>query len=169
MCVVCANKHIQRPLYTSQNVVSSMNFCPSHSYLTRFLSLSMFINHRVSLLCKFIFKAPNEPWQPSECLRPHKICGVSSTGTVGDTGPGAMEHGLALLCCGWSAGVSARALGSATHSICRSNPDSTVERAAECLFDTFADTVCQRTCGIDLHVGRGPTDIEPISLKSLKI
>ena len=116
-------------------MVSSVNFCPYHSYLTRFLSLSMFINHWESLLCKFIFKAPNEPWQPTERLRPHKICGVSGAGTVGDIGPGATERCLALLCSAGSPGVSPPGPRLCNSSICGFHPESTVERAWECLFE----------------------------------
>lgn len=91
-----------------------MNLWPNPSNLSRILCLSMFINHWETLLWKFICKAPNEPWQPTECLRPHKICGVSSTETSGDSGPGAMEWCLTLLCSGGMAGVCPQAADPAT-------------------------------------------------------
>lgn len=77
----------------SQNAVSSVNFHPTHS--CRSFSLSMFINHCESLLCKFISKAPNEPRQPTDHQRPHKICEFNSAETVG--GHWARRHG-ALPC-----------------------------------------------------------------------
>lgn len=49
-------------------------------------SLCPFIDHWESLLCKLISKAPNEPSQATECPRPHKICGVSTTGQWGTLG-----------------------------------------------------------------------------------
>lgn len=59
------------------------------------LSLSMFINHCESLLCKIISKAHNEPRQPTDHQRPHKICEFNSAETVG--GHWARSHG-ALPC-----------------------------------------------------------------------
>lgn len=106
-----------------------MNFYPNHSYLSLLLSLSMLINHWESLLCKFISKALNEPWQPTERTRPHKICEVSSTGPVGDLGQRAMEHCPALFCSCRSAGVLPRAPHSA--AVASVDPESTVELLEE--------------------------------------
>lgn len=89
----------------------------------------MFISHR-TLQCKFISKASNEPWNPSEHHRPHQICGVNSTAQWGAPDPqSAASHCYVTL---GSAGASPQAPGSAT--VAPADPIQTVKRVWKSLF-----------------------------------
>lgn len=85
---------------------------------------------------------------PLDRLRLHKICGVSSTGTVGDNGPGAMEHCFCIVSSRWVglAGVSLGAPAPCNTSICGPRPERTAERGdlfeiSNVVHDNTPDTI----------------------------